>query len=97
MSNLNQEYDKKKDQLKDGAKEVKDSVIGHLTDAGNTAWEKASDAVDAVKDKSQDIAETVRDKATDINEGALGFVRERPYLALASAIVAGWLIGKILL
>ncbi len=97
MANLNQQYDKKKEQLKEDAKDIKDSVIGHLTDAGNTAWDKASDMVDTVKDKSQDIAETVRDKATDINKEALGFVRERPYIALASALVAGWVIAKILL
>jgi ElaB/YqjD/DUF883 family membrane-anchored ribosome-binding protein len=97
MSNLNQEYDKKKEQLKEGAKDIKNSITGHLSDAGSAAWDKASDAVDTIKDKSQDIAENVRDKATDANKEILGFVRERPYIALASALVAGWVIAKVLL
>ncbi len=71
MSNLNQEYDKKKEQLKKGA--------------------------DELKDKGKDIAKTVRSKAKDVNKEALGFVREKPYIALASALVAGWVIAKILL
>lgn len=97
MSNLNQAYDKKNEQLKEEDKDMKDSITGHLSDAGSAAWNKASDAVDAVKDKSQDIAEAVREKAIDFNKEALGFVKKKPYVAMASALVAGWVISKILL
>jgi ElaB/YqjD/DUF883 family membrane-anchored ribosome-binding protein len=67
------------------------------SDMGKEAKNKATDVLDTVKSKGEDMAETVRDKAQDIDKTFTGFVKDKPYIALASALFAGWVIAKVLL
>jgi ElaB/YqjD/DUF883 family membrane-anchored ribosome-binding protein len=79
-------YDSKKEAVKDQVSEV-----------SKEAKNKATDALETIKSKGEDMAETVKDKAQDVDKALTGFVRDKPYIALASALLAGWVIAKVAL
>ncbi|MCC2644856.1 MAG: hypothetical protein K0R49_1628 [Burkholderiales bacterium] len=49
-----------------------------------------------VVDKSGELASTVCDKASDANNDAKDLIKSKPYAAVASAFLTGWLIAKFL-
>jgi ElaB/YqjD/DUF883 family membrane-anchored ribosome-binding protein len=74
-----------------------------VTDAAHTAREKLDAARVQVEDMAGRAAETARDLSrqargslTKLNEAVVDFVRERPFVALGTAFVAGYLTISLL-
>ncbi|MCC2624786.1 MAG: hypothetical protein K0R14_659 [Burkholderiales bacterium] len=73
------------------------SMKDQVSDISKEAKNKAADTLDTIKSKGQDMAETVKDQAQNVDKALSGFVKDKPYIALASALFAGWVIAKVVL
>lgn len=89
MSNLNQN-------LKQEAKEGYNSIKGKIAESGDALKDQAAKIGEKISDKSEEIVNAVRDKAAVADKEFSGLVKANPYIAVASALITGWLIAKIL-
>ncbi|MCE3269372.1 MAG: hypothetical protein K0R49_1626 [Burkholderiales bacterium] len=88
MANFNENLKKSEDAMKD----IKDQAVN----AGDKIKDKAENVASKAMEKGGEIVDTVRDKASNASQQVTELVKSNPYIAIASALVTGWLIAKIL-
>lgn len=83
-----EKFDRAADQVEDGLHRATDKAAqaaNRTTDKVVEAKERGREAIDQVKDRADEWLDEVRD-----------YVREKPVQAVAIALGAGWLLGRIL-
>lgn len=95
-SNQNNRQDNNRDSNLQDAKDTVITLQEQFADAGSAIKDTAVKVYDTITDKGSDVADAVCDTAGDANKKLTGLVKENPYIAVASALLTGWLIAKIL-
>ena len=87
----------------ESTKEAVDRAADHVEEGLHHATDKAANAANRATDKAAEISERGRevydetmDRADAWLEQAREYVREKPVQAVAIALGAGWLLGRIL-
>jgi ElaB/YqjD/DUF883 family membrane-anchored ribosome-binding protein len=70
--------------------------LHRATDKAAHAANRASDKVDDAKERSRAAYDQARDRADEWLDEVRDYVREKPVQAVAIALGAGWLLGRIL-
>jgi uncharacterized protein YjbJ (UPF0337 family) len=71
--------------------DVKSQIEGKLRQASGAA----QDLYGQARDSAQDAADVVRRQASTFEESLRDTIETRPYTAVAVALAAGWLIGRM--
>jgi ElaB/YqjD/DUF883 family membrane-anchored ribosome-binding protein len=86
-----------------GTKEAVDRAADHVEESLHRATDKAAGAATRAADKAGEFSERGRaaydrtvDRADEWLDQARDYVREKPVQAVAIALGAGWLLGRIL-
>ena len=80
----------------DRAADHVESGLHRATDKAADAAQRASDKAAEVGERSREVYEETLDRADEWLETARAYVREKPVQAVAIALGAGWLLGRIL-
>jgi ElaB/YqjD/DUF883 family membrane-anchored ribosome-binding protein len=70
--------------------------LHRATDKAAHAANRASDKVDEAKERGRAAYDQARDRADEWLDEVRDYVREKPVQAVAIALGAGWLLGRIL-
>jgi ElaB/YqjD/DUF883 family membrane-anchored ribosome-binding protein len=70
--------------------------LHRATDKAADAANRTSEKVEDAKDRSRAAYEQARDRADEWLDEVRDYVREKPVQAVAIALGAGWLLGRIL-
>ncbi|QAU24618.1 DUF883 domain-containing protein [Dyella sp. M7H15-1] len=88
VANSKDKFGRVADHLEDG--------LHRATDKAAHAANRASDKVDEAKERGRAAYGQARDRADEWLDEVRDYVREKPVQAVAIALGAGWLLGRIL-
>ncbi|HEX5353594.1 MAG TPA: hypothetical protein VFW60_05905 [Rhodanobacteraceae bacterium] len=86
-----------------GARDKLDKAAGHVesglhraTDASARGAERAVDKAAEWRDRGTELASQARERTDAALDNVRDFVREKPVQSVAIALVAGWLVGRLM-
>ncbi len=80
----------------DRAADRVEAGVHKATDKAASAAGRASDKMADVSEKGREVIDDTMDRADEWLELARDYVREKPVKAVAMALGAGWLLGRVL-